>query len=76
MKFELFERYKETYTRPRAGDESSPLICIGKNQGKQFCGMSSSPGDSLLFDAIALHGIEAIQNGPVSYLSVVFTLRE
>ncbi|QGW82224.1 helix-turn-helix domain-containing protein [Variovorax paradoxus] len=33
-------------------------------------------GDSLLFDANALHGIEAIQNGPVSYLSVVFTLRE
>jgi transcriptional regulator with XRE-family HTH domain len=33
-------------------------------------------GDSLLFDATALHGIEAIQNGPVSYLSVVFTLRE
>jgi transcriptional regulator with XRE-family HTH domain len=33
-------------------------------------------GDSLLFEATALHGIEAIQNGPVSYLSVVFTLRE
>ncbi|MDP9877928.1 transcriptional regulator with XRE-family HTH domain [Variovorax boronicumulans] len=33
-------------------------------------------GDSLLFDASALHGIEAIQSGPVSYLSVVFTLRE
>ncbi|KIQ35478.1 XRE family transcriptional regulator [Variovorax paradoxus] len=33
-------------------------------------------GDSLLFDATALHGIEAIQSGPVSYLSVVFTLRE
>ncbi|MDH6166109.1 hypothetical protein M2282_001250 [Variovorax boronicumulans] len=27
-------------------------------------------------DATALHGIEAIQNGPVSCLSVVFTLRE
>jgi len=33
-------------------------------------------GDSLLFDATALHGIEAIQIQPVSYLSVVFTLRE
>jgi len=33
-------------------------------------------GDSLLFEATALHGIEAIQSGPVSYLSVVFTLRE
>jgi transcriptional regulator with XRE-family HTH domain len=33
-------------------------------------------GDSLLFDATALHGIKAIQSGPVSYLSVVFTLRE
>jgi transcriptional regulator with XRE-family HTH domain len=33
-------------------------------------------GDSLLFDATALHGIESIQVPPVSYLSVVFTLRE
>lgn len=33
-------------------------------------------GDSLLFDAAALHGIEAIHSGPVAYLSVVFTLRE
>lgn len=33
-------------------------------------------GDSLLFDATVLHGIEAIQSQPVSYLSVVFTLRE
>ncbi|MGK6308642.1 helix-turn-helix domain-containing protein [Variovorax sp. DT-64] len=33
-------------------------------------------GDSLLFDATALHGIEAIRVQPVSYLSVVFTLRE
>jgi quercetin dioxygenase-like cupin family protein len=33
-------------------------------------------GDSLLFDATAPHGIEAIQVQPVSYLSVVFTLRE
>ncbi|MEO5737636.1 MAG: cupin domain-containing protein, partial [Variovorax sp.] len=34
------------------------------------------PADSLQFDASALHGIEAIDEGPVSYLSVVFTLRE
>nr|WP_218088526.1 XRE family transcriptional regulator [Variovorax sp. SG517] len=33
-------------------------------------------GDTLLFDATALHGIEAIHAGPVSYLSVVFTLRD
>ncbi|WP_354337293.1 helix-turn-helix domain-containing protein [Variovorax paradoxus] len=33
-------------------------------------------GDSLLFEATALHGIDAIHSGPVSYLSVVFTLRE
>lgn len=33
-------------------------------------------GDSLLFDATALHGIETIHSGPVSYLSTVFTLRE
>ncbi|WP_312846078.1 XRE family transcriptional regulator [Variovorax sp. MHTC-1] len=32
-------------------------------------------GDSLLFDATALHGIEAVEVQPVSYLSVVFTLR-
>ena len=32
-------------------------------------------GDSLLFDATALHGIEAVKVQPVSYLSVVFTLR-
>lgn len=32
-------------------------------------------GDTLLVDATALHGIEAIHSGPVSYLSVVFTLR-
>ena len=33
-------------------------------------------GDSLQFDAPVLHGIEAIQARPVSYLSVVTTLRE
>lgn len=33
-------------------------------------------GDSLLFDATALHGIEAIGVVPVKYLSVVFTLRD
>jgi hypothetical protein len=34
-----------------------------------------APGDSLQFDATALHGIEAIEEEPVSYLSVVFTMR-
>ena len=33
-------------------------------------------GDSLLFDATALHGIQALGTLPVSYLSVVFTLRD
>jgi transcriptional regulator with XRE-family HTH domain len=33
-------------------------------------------GDTLLFDATALHGIQAIHSRPVAYLSVVFTLRE
>lgn len=34
-----------------------------------------APGDSLQFDATALHGVETIEEGPVSYLSVVFTMR-
>lgn len=34
-----------------------------------------SPGDSLLFDASALHGPEVFDVLPVSYLSVVFNLR-
>lgn len=38
--------------------------------------LSLDPGDSLLFQAAALHGIEAIEAEPVSYLSVVFTLRD
>ena len=32
-------------------------------------------GDALMFDASALHGIDSVEEGPVSYLSVVFTLR-
>ncbi|RYH43086.1 MAG: XRE family transcriptional regulator [Alcaligenaceae bacterium] len=32
-------------------------------------------GDSLLFDASAVHGVELILERPVSYLSVIFTLR-
>ncbi|WP_230559015.1 helix-turn-helix domain-containing protein [Variovorax paradoxus] len=35
-----------------------------------------APGDSLQFDATALHGIDSIEESPVSYLSVVFTMRE
>jgi transcriptional regulator with XRE-family HTH domain len=38
--------------------------------------VSVRAGDSLLFDATVLHGIESIQVRPVSYLSMVFTLRE
>lgn len=38
--------------------------------------MSVKAGDSLLFDATASHGIEAVDSGPVSYLSVVLTLRD
>lgn len=33
-------------------------------------------GDSLLFEAAVLHGIEVIGTLPVTYLSVVFTLRD
>ena len=38
--------------------------------------MDLKPGDSLLFEASALHGIEEIQEAPVSYLVVVYTIRE
>ncbi len=34
------------------------------------------PGDALLYDARALHGAEALREGPILYLSIVFTLRE
>ncbi|MBS0339445.1 MAG: helix-turn-helix transcriptional regulator [Proteobacteria bacterium] len=34
------------------------------------------PGDTLLFDADLLHGIEEIVERPVTYLSVVFALRD
>lgn len=44
----------------------------------RYCGktVTVGAGDSLIFDATALHGIEAIHTRPVSYLSVVFTLRD
>lgn len=32
-------------------------------------------GDSLLFESSVLHGVEAILEAPLSYLSVIFTLR-
>jgi transcriptional regulator with XRE-family HTH domain len=38
--------------------------------------MALQSGDSLLFDATALHGVEGIEEAPVSYLSVVFTMRD
>jgi transcriptional regulator with XRE-family HTH domain len=38
--------------------------------------MEVGPGDSLMFDATALHGAEEILERPVEYLSVVFNLRE
>ncbi|WP_369651010.1 helix-turn-helix domain-containing protein [Variovorax sp. V11] len=38
--------------------------------------MELKPGDSLLFEARALHGVELIHERPVSYMSIVFTLRE
>ncbi len=34
------------------------------------------PGDSLLFDARALHGAELLRESPIAYMSIVFTLRE
>lgn len=36
---------------------------------------TAKPGDTLLFDASALHGAEAILEQPVAYLSIVFTMR-
>lgn len=33
-------------------------------------------GDPLLFNTTALHGIEVIHSGLVSYLSAIYTLRE
>lgn len=33
-------------------------------------------GDTLMFDATALHGVEEVAEGPVSYLSIIFTLRD
>ena len=38
--------------------------------------MDVKAGDTLLFDATALHGSEAILERPVEYLSIVFTLRD
>jgi quercetin dioxygenase-like cupin family protein len=35
-----------------------------------------APGDTLQFDATALHGIEVIEERPVGYLSVVVTIRD
>lgn len=35
-----------------------------------------APGDSLQFDATALHGIDSIEQRPVTYLSVIFTMRD
>lgn len=35
-----------------------------------------APGDSPQFNATALHGIDAIEDGPVIYLSVIVTTRE
>jgi transcriptional regulator with XRE-family HTH domain len=37
--------------------------------------MELAPGDSLLFDAGVLHGVESIDERPASYLSIVFTMR-
>lgn len=33
------------------------------------------PGDTLVFDGNAVHGIEKLWEGPVRFLSVVFNLR-
>jgi hypothetical protein len=34
------------------------------------------PGDSLLYDARALHGAEILRERPIEYLSIIFTLRD
>jgi transcriptional regulator with XRE-family HTH domain len=38
--------------------------------------VEAGPGDSLLFEASAPHGIEVIHEAPVCYLSVVFSVRD
>lgn len=47
--------------------------CIAYRYGNRL--VKLGVGDSLLFDASALHGINDIGTQPVSYLSVVFTFR-
>ncbi|RYH34429.1 MAG: XRE family transcriptional regulator [Alcaligenaceae bacterium] len=47
--------------------------CVSYRYGDKV--IKLTPGDSLQFDATALHGIEVIQNRPVSYLSVVSLIR-
>lgn len=53
------------------------LHMLAGRVGYRYAGMQQDigPGDSLLFDASALHGVEVIHHGPASYLSVVFGLR-
>lgn len=38
--------------------------------------MEIGPGDSLLYDARAMHGAEVLHEGPIQYLSIVFTIRD
>jgi transcriptional regulator with XRE-family HTH domain len=68
---------------------AKPYLCF-QHPGVKFLRMTSGrvryrygskamelgEGDSLLFEATALHGIEAILEPPVSYLVVIFTMRD
>ena len=38
--------------------------------------MEIGPGDSLLFDARAMHGAEVLRQEPIKYLSIVCTIRD
>lgn len=81
----------QTFVEPylvRLDDEAAPYASF-QHPGTKFVHLVSGrlryryagrvmdleAGDSLLFDASALHGVESILERPVSYLSIVFTMR-
>lgn len=51
-------------------------VCLGQAQDMVAVPLIVKAGDTLLFDTTALHGIEVIHSGLVSYLSAIYTLRE
>ena len=75
--------------RVRLDSQARPLAIV-QHPGLKFLFMQSGraryrygtrevevgPGDALLFDATAMHGLEAITEPCVSYLSIVFSLSD